>query len=172
MRHLASSLILALIAVTFPQASALATVKLQAAPQKFRTFYLSEDARIPIHIREQLRKPQRTARRGSHQWSLEADALIRDSLPQLRLSFGDGLPVGRLRAIAITTDGAVWVGGDDGLVRYQNRTQAWDRWPYFAGKREFPSDEVTALVAGEAGAVWVQTRAVCAHIEFRPMTLE
>ena len=171
MRHLASSLVLSLIVMTFPQASALATVKLRTTPQKFRTFYASEDARIPIHIREQLREPRRIARRGRHRWSLEADALIRESLPRMRLSFDDGLPVGRLRAIAITTDGAVWAGGDYGLVRYQNRSHAWDRWQYFGGKRYLPSDEVTALVAGEAGAIWVQTSAGCSHIELRPLTL-
>src|ERR1044072_6476487 len=107
MRHLASSLILGLIFMTCPQASALAAVKPQTTPQKFSTFYASENGRIPIHIRQQLRKPQRTARRGRHRWSSEADALIRESLPRMRLSFDDGLPVGRLRAIAITPDGAV-----------------------------------------------------------------
>jgi hypothetical protein len=171
MRHLVSSLILGLLAAMLPAAAAPATVKLRATPQKFRSFYASEDARIPIHIRNRLAAPQRVAHRGGIRWRLETDALIRDSFPQARLSFADGLPVDGLRAIAITTDGAVWAGGDRGLVRYHNSPHAWDRWQYFGGRRFLPSDEIIALVAGEAGAIWVQTRAGVSHIEFQMMTL-
>src|SRR5215217_5425614 len=111
-----------------PRAAAPAAVKLRATPQKFRSFYTSEDGRVPAHIRRQLGEPRRAAAR----WRLDTDALIRDSVThQARLSFEDGLPVGRLRAIAITTDGAVWAGGDEGLVRYQASGHAWERWQYF-----------------------------------------
>ncbi len=191
MSHLASSLIFGLIVMMFADAAASATVKLRATPQKFREFYAIEDARIPMSIRQQLAKPARTARRGSGRWTIETDALIRtsraqgarDSVPQARLSFDDGLPVGGLRAIAITTDGAVWAGGDEGLVRYVESSHAgdrshvgdishaWDRWQYFGGKRYLPSDEVTSLAAGEAGSIWVQTSAGISHIEFRRLTL-
>ncbi len=64
-----------------------------------------------------------------------------------------------------------WGGGDEGLVRYQDRPDAWDRWQYFAGRRYLPSDEVTAIAAGTAGSIWVQTSAGVSHIEFRPLTL-
>jgi hypothetical protein len=73
--------------------------------------------------------------------------------------------------MAITTDGAVWAGGGEGLVRYQNSSHAWDRWQYFGGKRYLPSDEVISLAAGEAGSIWVKTSAGISHIEFRPLTL-
>src|SRR5581483_1146558 len=167
MRRLISSL--ALTAILLPLIAP-AAVWLHPTPQKFRTFYASDDARIPAHIREQLRAPQRSAQRGTR-WRIEADALIRESLPALRLSFAQGLPIGRLRAMAIATDGAVWAGGDEGLVRYQNRPDAWDRWQYFAGRRYLPADEVTAIAAGAAGSVWVHTSAGVSHIEFRPLTL-
>jgi hypothetical protein len=171
MHKLAPSLILCFILLMLPRAAAPATVRLRATPQKFRAFYTSEDSRVPAHIRRQLRKPRLSASTRGARWTLESDALIRDSITKARLSFEDGLPVGRLRAIAITTDGAVWAGGDQGLVRYQASDHAWDRWQYFGGKRYLPSDEVVALAPGEAGSIWVQTRSGISHIEFRHMTL-
>jgi len=180
-------LVFGLIVMMAAQVAAPATVKLRATPQKFRAFYSISDARIPISIRNQLAKPARTARRAGARWTIETDALIRtsflaqgsfsgaqgggDSVPRARLSFDDGLPVGGLRAIAITTDGAVWAGGDEGLVRYADSSHAWDRWQYFGGKRYLPSDEVTSLAPGEAGSVWVETSAGISHIEFRRLTL-
>src|SRR5437868_10062087 len=171
MRRLVSSLALSLIVVVSLSLFAPAAVKLRPGPHKFRPVYASNEARIPVRIREQLRQPQQAAQRDGTRWSLEADSLVRGSLPRVRLSFGDGLPVGGLRAIAIATDGAVWAGGREGLVRYQNRPQAWDRWQYFGGRRYLPSDEVTALAAGAAGSIWVQTSAGVSHIEFRRFTL-
>src|SRR5258705_9244715 len=138
MRRLASSLVAGVLVTIFAQALAQATVKLRATPQKFRKFYATDDARIPISVRNQLAKPARTARRANAQWTIETDALIRtpigtlrahvagNSVPRTRLSFDDGLPVGGLRAIAITTDRAIWAGGDQGLVRYVNASHPWD----------------------------------------------
>ena len=187
MRHLALPLVVGLIVLIFAQAAASATVKLRATPQKFRTFYATDDARIPISVRNQLAKPAGTARRGRARWTIETDALIRTpirtsgaqdagdsvphSVPQSRLSFDDGLPVGGLRAIAITTDRAVWAGGDQGLVRYVNASHPWDRWQYFGSTRYLPSDEVISLAAGDAGSIWVQTSTGVSHIEFRRLTL-
>jgi hypothetical protein len=188
MRRLASTAVVGLIVAIFAEAAAPAAVRLRATPQKFREFYAIGDERIPISVRNQLAKPARAAHARRARWRVEADALIRSSIRtqdvhQSRLSFADGLPVGGLRAIAITTDGAVWAGGSEGLVRYANssharsksdsseRSGAWDRWQYFGGKRYLPSDEVTSLAAGEAGSIWVQTSGGVSHIEFRRMTL-
>jgi hypothetical protein len=171
MRHFASSLVFGLFVTMGAQAAGPAVVKLRATPQKFRAFYAIEDVRIPTGVRNQLTKPARIARRGNVRWTIETDALVRNTVPQARLTFNDGLPVGALRAIAITTDGAVWAGGDDGLVRYVHGSHAWDTWQYFGGKRYLPSDAVTSLAAGEAGSVWVQTSAGISHIEFRRLTL-
>ena len=79
MRRLDSSLVFGLLVTILAQAAASATVKLRAAPQKFREFYAIDDARIPINIRNQLAKPARTARRGRAQWTAETDALVRKS---------------------------------------------------------------------------------------------
>jgi hypothetical protein len=171
MRRLTSVVALSLIVAALLPLVVLAQVRLRATPQKFRTVYLSDDPRIPMRIRAQLRHPQQRAERSSTQWKLEADALIRETPPTARLSFNDGLPVGRLRAITIATDGAVWAGGDEGLVRYQPGRDDWQRWQFFGGRRYLPSDEVMAIAAGKAGSVWVQTSAGVSHIEFRPMTL-
>ncbi len=171
MRDLTCYLIFGMFMAIFPRTAAHTNVKLLPTPQKFCTFYTNEDARIPLSIRKQLSEPRQTAQSGSIRWTLKPDALIRNSFPQTRLSYEDGLPVGGLSAMAIATDGAVWAGGDEGLVRYQNKTHPWDRWQYFAGKRYLPSDKVISLTAGKAGSVWVQTSAGVTHIEFRPKTL-
>src|SRR6266568_1352191 len=118
--RLASSLVFGLLVTLLAQSAVPASVRLRATPQKFREFYTIDDARIPIGVHNRLAKPARTVRRAGAQWTIETDALIRtpirtpgaqdagDSVPRFRLSFDDGLPVGGLHAIAITTDGAVW----------------------------------------------------------------
>jgi hypothetical protein len=194
LRRLASFVLFGLILNAYAEAAD-PPIKLRATPQKFCTFYAHDDTRIPLSIRNKLANPAketysgsarhqipekvrdqlaqraRTAPRGRVRWSIESDVLIRDSDTRLRLSFAEGLPVGRLRAIAISTDGAVWIGGDEGLVRYANSAHPWDRWQYFGGKRYLPSDEVTALAPGEAGSIWVRTSNGISHIEFRLLTL-
>ena len=170
-RHVAFCLVCGLIAVMVAETAASAAVRLRPTPQKFRSFYSIDDTRIPRRVRNQLAAPARTAGRGSERWAVETDALTRESGPRARLSFDEGLPVAGLRAIAITTDGAVWAGGEAGLVRYSAAAHAWDRWQYFAGKRYLPSDKVTSLAAGDAGSIWVQTTAGISHIQFRRMTL-
>lgn len=169
--HLASFLVSILIVVMVVETASPASASLRATLQKFRSFYSIDDARIPLRIRDQLAAPARTASKGSTRWSVETDALIRDSHPPSRLSFAEGLPVGGLRTIAITTDGAVWAGGESGLVRYMAASHPWDQWQYFAGKRYLPSDGVISLAAGDAGSIWVQTTAGISHIEFRRLTL-
>src|ERR1051325_6034468 len=143
MRRLTSSIAVGLIAAALSPLASLAQVRLRATPQKFRAFYESDDTRIPARVRARLRHSQQRAGRSGIGWKLEADALIRETPPTVRLSFNDGLPVGRLRAITIATDGAVWAGGGEGLVRYQPSRDDWERWQYFAGRRYLPSDEVT-----------------------------
>ena len=170
-RLLAFFLACCLIALSVSETATGAAVKLRATPQKFRSFYSDGDSKVPLEIRTRLATPALEARRGSERWTVETDALVRSAPTQARLSFDNGLPVGGLRAIAITTDGAVWAGGDNGLVRYTAASHPWDRWQYFGGRRYLQSDEVTALAAGEGGSIWVQTSSGISHIEFRSMTL-
>jgi hypothetical protein len=165
-RFLVSGIAIALLAQ-----SALAGIRLRATPQKFRTFYSIDDARIPLNIRKQLSEPVQSAMRAGTRWTIEPDALIRNSGSRQRLSFDKGLPVGRLRSIAIATDGAVWAGGDEGLVRYSEAVHEWDRWQYFGGKRYLPSDEIISLAPGQAGSIWVRTALGVSHIEFRSLRL-
>jgi hypothetical protein len=147
------------------------SVKLRATPQKFRTFYTHDDSRIPAAIRAKLEKPATQAQAAQAVWRIEGEAILRSLPSSLRLSFKQGLPVGKLQAIAATSDGAVWVGGSEGLVRYANAAHPWDRWQYFAGLRYLPSDEVLALAAGQDNSIWVRTAKGISHIEFRLMTL-
>jgi hypothetical protein len=188
MRKLTSALIIGVITVMLAE-GAPTTVRLRATPQKFRSFYSLNDARIPVSVRNRLARASVSARRGAVQWAIATDALVRTSgmhdagNPEVRISFDDGLPIGGLRVIAITTDGAVWAGGSEGLVRYVYRPSAanssrprqspsdWDTWQYFGGKRYLPSDDVISLAAGETGSIWVQTSAGISHIELRPLTL-
>jgi hypothetical protein len=153
-------------------------VRLQATPQKFRAFYrdlpLSSDPdRVPAWIFKRLESPQDKAQIGKVLWRVEADAIIQESPAPLRLSFKEGLPVGNLRAIAVTRDGAVWAGGSEGLVRYKQAAHVWDRWQFFAGLRYLPSDDVQAIAmdTDDDTSVWVRTAKGFSHIEFRPMTL-
>ena len=144
---------------------------LRATPQKFRTFYSAAESRIPATIRALLQSPKKTSRSGNAEWSVESEALIRVAPSKLRLSFDSGLPVGGLRAVAITSDGAVWAGGSEGLVRYQDSPHPWDRWQFFGGRRYLPSDDISGLAPGEGGSIWVRTAEGVGHIEFRSMTL-
>ena len=81
------------------------------------------------------------------------------------------MPVGDLRAAAVASDGALWLGFPDGLVRDDPRADALDRRQYFAGRRYLPDDEIVSLAPDAAGGIWARTRTGVAHIELRPMTL-
>ncbi|MEW6126654.1 MAG: hypothetical protein AB1757_06405 [Acidobacteriota bacterium] len=163
--------IILLFTLAHPFFAAPKNIKLKPTPQKSRAFYNADDSQIPATIRQGLAMPKSNAQSNNGNWRVEDDAFVRESPTKLRLSFKEGLPIGNLKTIAITTDGAVWAGGNEGLVRYQKALHPWDRWQYFAGKRYLPSDEVIALVAGEAGSIWARTSAGISHIEMRPMTL-
>src|SRR5215510_5916554 len=111
-RRCAMELVCVLVITVTARPAVPGRIRLQAQPQKFRTFYAINDARIPKDIRDQLAQPVQSGRWGSVRWSIESDTLIRDANTQMRLSFNEGLPVGRLKALAISTDGAAWIGGD------------------------------------------------------------
>jgi hypothetical protein len=81
------------------------------------------------------------------------------------------LPVGDLRALAVASDGAVWLGFSDGLLRYDPQAHPLDRRQYFAGRRYLPDDEIVNLSPDAAGGIWVRTKTGVSHLELRPMTL-
>jgi hypothetical protein len=78
----------------------------------------------------------------------------------------EGLPILNLTTISIGEDGTVWLGSNQGLVRWSGGS-----WTYLAGQRWLPDNRVTALVAGKEGSVWVGTPKGIAHITHHTMTL-
>ncbi|HMJ24464.1 MAG TPA: two-component regulator propeller domain-containing protein, partial [Pyrinomonadaceae bacterium] len=78
----------------------------------------------------------------------------------------DGLPILDLTGVAVAGDGTVWLGSNDGLVRWED-----GRWTYLASKRWLPDNHVTAIAPAAEGAVWVGTSKGLAHIHHRQMTL-
>ncbi len=73
--------------------------------------------------------------------------------------------------MTVSSDHACWYGTPQGLVRFDPRAGATDRYQYFAGMRYLPDDEVLQLAPDSSGGMWVRTRTGVSHIELRPMTL-
>ncbi|MBN9656790.1 MAG: hypothetical protein J0H49_01350 [Acidobacteria bacterium] len=80
-------------------------------------------------------------------------------------------PIDGVTDLATATDGAVWYGTAQGLIRWEAAAGPRDRYQYFAGQRYLPSDTIERVVADPQGGVWVRTPAGLAHIELRRMTL-
>jgi signal transduction histidine kinase/ligand-binding sensor domain-containing protein len=69
-----------------------------------------------------------------------------------------GLPSDRVRAIVEDSSGAIWIGTDNGLVRYDGRnTQA------FAQENALPSRRILALAVDAHGALWIGTESGAAR---------
>jgi hypothetical protein len=81
------------------------------------------------------------------------------------------LPVGGVTVAATSTDGAVWLGSTQGLMRVDFTAPERDRRQYFAGLRYLPDDHVLQLVPDAARGVWVRTATGVAHLELRPLSL-
>jgi hypothetical protein len=81
------------------------------------------------------------------------------------------LPVGAVTVSALATDGAVWLGTTQGLMRLDFSAPERDRRQYFAGLRYLPDDHVVHAVPDPARGVWVRTATGVSHLELRPMTL-
>src|ERR1043166_1446821 len=81
------------------------------------------------------------------------------------------LPVAGITAAARATDGAIWLGTTQGVMRLDFSSPARDRYQYMAGRRYLPDDEVAQIVADAKNGTWVRTRTGISHIELRAMTL-
>jgi ligand-binding sensor domain-containing protein/signal transduction histidine kinase len=69
-----------------------------------------------------------------------------------------GLPSDRVRAIVEDNSGAIWIGTDNGLVRYDgHNTQA------FAQENALPSRRILALAVDAHGALWIGTESGAAR---------
>ena len=80
-------------------------------------------------------------------------------------------PVGNITATARATDGALWLGTTQGLMRLDFSAPEPDRRQYLAGRRYLPDDQVEQLAPDDRGGVWARTRTGVSHIELKPMTL-
>ncbi len=79
------------------------------------------------------------------------------------------LPDGQV-AVRVS-DGALWLGSAQGLLRLDFSAPERDRRQYFAGRRYLPDDQVEQLCADNHAGVWVRTSTGVSHIERRAMTL-
>ena len=98
-------------------------------------------------------------------------SLTNAAVPAALRSNAVPLPIGNLTATAHATDGAVWLGTTQGLMRLDFAAPERDRRQYLAGKRYLPDDHVEQLVADGQGGVWARTHTGVSHIELKPMTL-
>jgi signal transduction histidine kinase/ligand-binding sensor domain-containing protein len=64
-----------------------------------------------------------------------------------------GLPQDTIRAIAQTQDGYLWLGTDEGLVRFDG----YEFVTYTKADGSLPSDDVIALTVGRSGTLWIGT---------------
>jgi hypothetical protein len=64
----------------------------------------------------------------------------------------EGLPILDLTQVLAGADGTVWLGSQQGLIRWRD-----GRWTYLAGKRWLPDDRVLAIAAGTDSSIWAGT---------------
>jgi hypothetical protein len=85
-------------------------------------------------------------------------------------------PVANLTVFAREKAGAVWLGSEQGAVRFDAKANhRWDRWQYFHGQRWLRDNDVRNIQLEERGQgrkAWIRTRTGISLIEWRPMTLE
>ncbi len=81
------------------------------------------------------------------------------------------LPSGGVLSTVRASDGAVWLGTTQGLVRLQFTGPERDRFQYLAGKRYLPDDQVRQILPDSKAGVWVRTATGVSHIELKTMTL-
>jgi hypothetical protein len=98
-------------------------------------------------------------------------ALTNEAVPKSLHAIPARLPVSQLIRPVKGTDGAVWLGTTQGLMRIDFSAPERDRRQYFAGQRYLPDDFVEQLIPDDHAGVWVRTRTGISHIELKPMTL-
>jgi len=71
-----------------------------------------------------------------------------------------GLPMGGITSLTQDTEGFIWVGTENGLLRYEGGASS--RWTRADG---LPSDTAHRVLADPAGGIWVATPHGLAHIQ-------
>ena len=130
---------------------------------------------IPAPIRQALRsRPQLEARDAQHRlWQASANGLveIEPSGRKKIWSGKDGLPILSLTAVALGSDGRLWLATRQGVVCFEPDAPAGEQWFYFWGKRYLGDNGVAEIVAEKEGA-WIRTQTAISHIDFEPFELE
>jgi hypothetical protein len=98
-------------------------------------------------------------------------SLDSSAVPGSLRSNSSPLPFGAITASVRATDGALWLGTTQGLMRLDYSGPERDRHQFLAGKRYLPDDEVQQLLPDTSAGVWVRTRSGVSHIEMKSMTL-
>tara|TARA_Y100000294_G_scaffold68387_1_gene64789 strand:+ start:9103 stop:10812 length:1710 start_codon:yes stop_codon:yes gene_type:complete len=84
-------------------------------------------------------------------------------------------PVEGLMLYRTERPGAVWLGSDEGAVRFDGKAaHRWDRWQYFHGRRWLQDNDIQNIHVEEGDGlrkVWIRTKTGVSLIEWRPMTL-
>lgn len=80
------------------------------------------------------------------------------------------LPQSGVTALA-TSGSVIWLGTQDGLVRYQPEAPNGERVQYLAGRRYLPDNDVRSLLPVAGRGLWVRTRSGAAYIDVRPISL-
>jgi hypothetical protein len=93
------------------------------------------------------------------------------TVPDVLRSNAVPLPAGNITAAVRSTDGALWLGSTQGLVRLDFSAPNRDQRQYFAGRRYLQDDFVEQIIPDENGGIWARTRTGVSHIEIRSMTL-
>ncbi|SBV92431.1 Ig-like domain-containing surface protein (fragment) [uncultured Eubacteriales bacterium] len=126
--------------------SAYQPIQLEAAPTKIMDYFATQT-------------PDGVA------WVTNSDAL----------TFLPAAAIGDVTCAVKATDGAIWVGTENGLMRLDlSETDSRDIVQYFSGNRYLygGDDKVTGLAADEDGGVWVLNSLGSVHIKMPVMTLE
>jgi hypothetical protein len=93
------------------------------------------------------------------------------ALPESLRAAPKPFPAGDVRVAMRDSDGVVWLGTSQGLIRLDSSAPERDRRQFFAGLRYLPDDQVEQLAPDDHGGIWVRTRSGVSHIEMRPLTL-
>src|SRR5208283_1579046 len=119
------------------------------------------------------RRPQLQVRDAQHRlWQASANGLveIEPSGRKKIWSAKDGLPILSLTAVALASDGRLWLATRQGAVCFEPDAPAGERWFYFWGKRYLSDNGVAGIVAEKQGA-WIRTQTGISHIDFEPFDL-
>lgn len=126
--------------------SAYQPIQLEAAPTKIMDYYATQT-------------PEGVT------WVINSDAL----------TFLPAAAIGDVTCAVESTDGAIWVGTENGLMRMDlSETDSRDMVQYFSGNRYLygGDDKVTGLAADGDCGVWVRNSLGSVHIKMPVMTLE